>query len=294
MSEHSLFNRKLIAQRRISALKRATEGSDFLIKAAATDLEDRLGFISREFETGIDLGGHTGHIFETLKSSGKVKHLLRADLFGADPNLPDPDFVFDDVTLPVAPESVDLIVSTLNLHMLDDLPGTLIQIRRALKPDGLFLGLLLGAETLTELRDCLMRAEMEVSGGVSPRVIPFADTRELGGLLQRAGFALPVADMDRLTVRYDNMFALIQDLRAMGATNPLRERLKTPTRKAVFMRAAEIYAQDYSDADGRIRATFTFASLSGWAPHASQQKPLKPGSAKHSLAEALGTKEIKS
>lgn len=189
---------------------------------------------------------------------------------------------------------MDLIVSTLNLQMLDDLPGTLIQIKRALKPDGLFLGLLLGTDTLAELRDCLMRAEMEVSDGVSPRVIPFADTRDLGGLLQRAGFALPVADIDPLTVRYDTMFDLIRDLRAMGATNPLHERLKTPTSKKLFMRAAEIYAEDYSDPDGRIRATFTFASLSGWAPHESQQKPLKPGSAKQSLAEALGTKERKS
>ncbi|MES0869462.1 methyltransferase domain-containing protein [Pseudovibrio sp. SCP19] len=294
MSEHTLFDRNLIAKRRMTALKRAQDGADFLMKAAATDLQDRLDFISREFEIGIDLGGHTGHVFEVLKNSGKVKHLLRADLFAADPNLSEPDMIVDDAALPFAPESVDLIVSTLNLQMLDDLPGTLIQIKRALKPDGLFLGLLLGTDTLAELRDCLMRAEMEVSEGVSPRVIPFADTRDLGGLLQRAGFALPVSDVDRITVRYDTMFDLIRDLRAMGATNPLKERLKTLTSKKVFMRAAEIYAQDYSDADGRIRATFTFASLSGWAPHESQQKPLKPGSAKHSLAEALGTKEIKS
>ncbi|KZL16555.1 Methyltransferase domain protein [Pseudovibrio axinellae] len=294
MSEHILFDRQLIAKRRMAALTKAQDGADFLMKAAAADLQDRLDFISRQFDCGVDLGGHTGHIYETLKASGKVNKLLRADIFAADPNLPKPDLVLDDAVLPFAPESLDLIVCALNLQMLDDLPGALIQIKRALKPDGLFLGLLLGTDTLAELRDCLMRAEMEVSGGVSPRVIPFADTRDLGGLLQRAEFALPVTDIDRLTVRYDTMFDLIKDLRAMGATNPLNDRLKAPTSKKVFLRAAEIYAQDYADADGRIRATFTFASLSGWAPHESQQKPLKPGSAKHSLAEALGTKEIKS
>ncbi|SDR29355.1 methyltransferase domain-containing protein [Pseudovibrio sp. Tun.PSC04-5.I4] len=294
MSEHTLFDRKLIAKRRMAALKRAEGGVDFLMKAAAADLEERLSFISREFTCAVDLGGHTGHIFETLKSSGKVKHLIRADVFGADPNLPAPDLIVDDAVLPFAPESIDLIVSALHLQLLDDLPGTLIQIKRALKPDGLFLGLLLGSDTLAELRDCLMRAEMEVSEGVSPRVIPFAETKDLGGLLQRAGFALPVSDLDRLTVRYDTMFDLMRDLRSMGAANPLHDRLKKPTSKKIFMRAAEIYVQDYSDPDGRIRATFTFASLSGWAPHESQQKPLKPGSAKQSLAEALGTKEIKS
>ncbi len=294
MSQLSLFDRKLIAHRRITALKRAQEGADFLMKAAAADLQARLEFISRKFDCGVDLGGHTSHIFETLKASGKVKYLLRADLFAADPNHAKPDLIIDDAVLPFAPQSLDLIVSSLSLQMLDDLPGTLVQIKRALKPDGLFLGLLLGTDTLAELRDCLMRAEMEISEGVSPRVIPFADTRDLGDLLQRAGFALPVADIDRLTVRYHTMFDLIGDLRAMGATNPLKERLKTPTSKKVFMKAAEIYAQDYSDTDGRIRATFTFASLSGWAPHESQQKPLQPGSAKHSLAKALATKEIKS
>lgn len=294
MSETLLFNRKLIAQRRLAALTKATEGADFLLKAAIADLEERFDFVSREFEIAVDLGGHTGHTAQFLKNSSKVKQVIRADLFAADPTQPQPDVVFDDAALPFAPESLDLVVSALNLHMLDDLPGTLIQIRRALKPDGLFLGLLLGTDTLSELRDCLMRAEMEVSGGVSPRVIPFADTRDLGGLLQRAGFALPVTDVDKITVRYDTMFDLIKDLRAMGATNPLNDRLKTPTNRNVFLRAAQLYAQDYADPDGRIRATFTFASLSGWAPHESQQKPLKPGSAKHSLAAALGAKEIKS
>ncbi|MDX5594864.1 methyltransferase domain-containing protein [Pseudovibrio sp. SPO723] len=293
MSHPSLFDRSLIMQRRKKALAKPVAGADFLLKAAAQDLEDRLMMLSRSFETAVDLGGHGNYTTEALRNSGKVQRVIRADLFTPDQNSGTPDLVIDDAVLPFAEQSVDLIVSSLNLQLLDDLPGTLVQIRRALKPDGLFLGLLLGTDSLIELRDSFMRAEMEVTGGVSPRVIPFADTRDLGGLLQRAGFALPVADLDKLTVRYDTLFDLIKDLRAMGATNPLAERSKRFTPRAVFMKAAEHYAQNYRDEDGRIRATFTFASLSGWAPHESQQKPLRPGSAKQSLAAALGTVEKK-
>lgn len=294
MSMNALFDRPLIKRRRAAAVEAAIVGSDFLLKAAAQDLEDRLMMVTRQFEKAVDLGGHGGHIADVLRASGKVGNVIRADLFAPDHSKsPGPDLVVDDAALPFADESVDLVVSTLNLQLLDDLPGTLVQIRRALRPDGLFLGLLLGTDTLHELRDSLMRAEMEICGGVSPRVIPFADTRDLGGLLQRAGFALPVADLDKITVRYDTLFDLAKDLRTMGAANPLLERQKTMAPKALFMKAAEYYAQNHSDPDGRIRATFTFASLSGWAPHESQQKPLRPGSAKKSLAEALGTDEKK-
>ena len=200
--------------------------------------------------------------------------------------------VVDPELLPFGPESFDLVVSALALQFVNDLPGTLIQIRRALAPDGLFLACLVGGRTLHELRAVLAQAEEEIAGGASPRVAPLGDLRDMGGLLQRAGFALPVTDVDAITVRYDHVFALMRDLRAMGATNALAQRVKTPSRRAMFLRAAEIYAQKFADPDGRIRATFEFVWLSGWAPHESQQKPLKPGSAKTRLADALGTREI--
>ncbi len=178
-------------------------------------------------------------------------------------------------------------MSALTLQTLNDLPGALVQMRRALKPDGLFLGCLFGGQTLQELRAVLTEAEIEATSGASPRVAPFADLRDLGGLLQRAGFALPVTDTDRLTVRYDTLFALIGDLRAMGLTNVLVDRSRRPTSRTVMLRAAALYAARFADADGRLRATFEIVWLSGWAPHASQQKPLRPGSATTRLADAL-------
>jgi SAM-dependent methyltransferase len=194
--------------------------------------------------------------------------------------------------LPFADGSLDLVVSALARHLVNDLPGTLVQIRRALKPDGLFLAALLGGETLTELRRSFAAAEAEIEGGVSPRVAPFADIRDLGGLLQRAGLALPVADADRLTVRYATPLDLMRDLRGMGATNALVERRRMPLRRATLLRMTEVYAEQFSDADGRLRATFDIVWLSGWAPHHSQQQPLKPGSAKARLADALKTIEL--
>src|SRR6202167_1432886 len=198
----------------------------------------------------------------------------------------------DEEALPFGDATFDLIVSALTLQFVNDPPGVLVQIRRALKPDGLFLGALIGGETLTELRQAFAAAESEVEGGASPRVAPFADLRELGALLQRAGFALPVADVDRLTVRYDSVFGLMRDLRRMGATNVLNARRRVPLKRATLIRMAEIYAERFADDDGRVRATFEIVWLSGWAPHPDQQQPLKPGSAKTRLAEALGTREI--
>jgi len=174
---------------------------------------------------------------------------------------------------------------------VNDLPGALIQIRRALKPDGLFVGCLLGGATLTELRTAFMQAESEIEGGASPRVAPFADVRDLGSLMQRAGFALPVTDSESVTVRYDDPFALMRDLRGMGLTNALVARRRAPLKRAVLMRAAQVYAERFADPDGRLRATFEYIWLSGWSPHESQQKPLRPGSAKMRLADALGTTE---
>lgn len=287
MAQMDLFDRNLFAQRRQRALAAQTQGADFLLAAVAEELGDRLLAVKRQFDLAVDLGGHTGRLAAALAASGRVDHVLRADLFTADPGLPAPDFVCDDALLPLKDASVGLIASALSLQLVNDLPGALIQIRRALLPDGLFLGAVLGGETLSELRDCLMRAELELTGGAGPRVAPFADTRDLGALLQRAGFALPVTDTDKLTVRYDNLFGLMRDLRAMGGTSILTERSRRPLSRAVFLKAAELYAADHADADGRIRATFQVVYLSGWAPHESQQKPLKPGSAKMRLADAL-------
>jgi SAM-dependent methyltransferase len=197
--------------------------------------------------------------------------------------------IADEEALPFADSALDLVVSGLSLQAVNDLPGVLVQVRRALKPDGLFLAALLGGDTLTELRQSFAMAESELDGGVSPRVAPFPDLRDLGGLLQRAGFALPVTDVDRITVRYATPLALLHDLRHMGAANPLVERRRVPLRRATFMRAMEAYAACFADADGRVRASFDIIWLSGWSPHESQQKPLRPGSAKKRLADALGT-----
>jgi SAM-dependent methyltransferase len=200
--------------------------------------------------------------------------------------------VADIEALPFGAASLDLVVSAFALQTVDDLPGTLIQIRRALKPDGLLLAALLGGDTLTELRESFAVAESELTGGVSPRVAPFADLRDMGALLQRAGFALPVTDADRVVVRYSSPLALMADLRRMGATNPLVDRRRVPLRRNVLARLIEVYAERFSDPDGKVRASFDIVWLSGWAPHESQQQPLRPGSAKARLADALGTREI--
>jgi len=290
-AQPDLFDRTLFKSRRLRALKDAEPGADFLLQTVTADLQDRLMLISRHFETAVDLGGHTGRIADAIRASGKANTVLRADLFAADPALPPPELICDDAFLPFRDQSVDLIVSALNLQFVNDLPGTLVQIRRALKPDGLFLATLAGAGTLSELRDSLTRAELEIRGGADARVLPFADTRDLGSLLQRAGFALPVTDVDTFTVRYDTLFALMADLKAMGATSILKDRSRSPLSRTVFLRAAELYAENHADPDGRIRATFSFVTLAGWAPHESQQKPLRPGSAKTRLADALGVPE---
>jgi SAM-dependent methyltransferase len=189
--------------------------------------------------------------------------------------------------LPLQAQSFDLALSVLAFQFVNDLPGVLAQIRRALRPDGLLMAAMIGGDTLTELRQSFATAEAELEGGVSPRVAPFADLRDIGALLQRAGLALPVTDVDRIVVRYDSALNLMLDLRRMGATNILVERRRTPTRRATMLRMAEVYQERFADSDGRIRATFDIIWLSGWAPHASQQQPLKPGSAKASLAEAV-------
>ncbi|WP_084650089.1 class I SAM-dependent methyltransferase [Stappia stellulata] len=283
-----VFDRALLARHRARALARREPGADFLLAHAVGDLADRLAIVTRSFPTAVDLGGHTGRLHEILRRMPGVERAIRVDVLTQDGMTPGADLVADDALLPFADARLDLVVSALSLQFVNDLPGALIQIRRALRPDGLFLAALLGGDTLQELKDVLMRAELDVTGGAAPRVAPFADTRALGALLQRAGFALPVADVDRVTVRYGDFFSLLSDLRAMGAANMLSERSRKPLTRATLMRAAELYAADHADADGRLRATFDIVSLSGWAPHESQQKPLAPGSAKMRLSDALG------
>ncbi len=286
-----IFDRALLRDRRRRA---AAQGpATFLLDHVAHDLGDRLSGVLRHFDVAVDLGTPGDQVRSAVIGSGKAGTLIAADSL-AD-KLPFNialKIAADEEALPFCDASLDLVVSALALHMVNDLPGTLVQIRRALKPDGLFLAALLGGDTLTELRQAFAEAETETEGGISPRVAPFPDLRDLGALLQRAGFALPVTDVERLTVRYASVFALLRDLRRMGATNALAERRRVPLRRKTLMRMAEIYAERFADGDGRLRATFEIIWLSGWAPDESQQKPLAPGSAKLRLADALGTKEI--
>jgi SAM-dependent methyltransferase len=267
-----LFDRALLhaRQRRTEKMESAT----FLLDRIAEDMAERLYAVLREFSSAADIGTSGNQVRNALAK--RVGGLARVDL---------PDRESEPLAL--APESIDLAVSGLAFQFVNDLPGVLAQIRRALKPDGLLLAAMVGGDTLTELRQSFAAAEAELEGGISPRVAPFADLRDVGALLQRAGFALPVTDVDRIVVRYDSAFALMLDLRRMGATNVLVERRRVPTRRATLLRMAQIYSERFADPDGRIRATFDMIWLSGWAPHVSQQQPLQPGSAKASLAEAL-------
>jgi SAM-dependent methyltransferase len=267
-----LFDRALLRARQARALKQGAE--TFLLDRVADEMDERLQAVLRQFDNAADIATPGAGLRAAL--AARVGTLTHVDL---------PDSESDGLGL--APESLDLVVSALGLHFVNDLPGVMAQIRRALKPDGLLLAAMLGGDTLTELRQSFAAAEAELDGGISPRVAPFADLRDVGALLQRAGFALPVTDVDRVVVRYDSAFALMQDIRRMGATNVLVDRRRTPLRRATLLRMAQIYSERFADADGRIRVTFEIIWLSGWAPHDSQQKPLKPGSAKASLADAV-------
>jgi SAM-dependent methyltransferase len=282
-----VFDRGLLRARRARAA--APGPSTFLLERVADDLADRLATVLRRFEVAVDLGTPTDALSRVLAASGKVGVVIRAAEQAGDPA---PAVVTDEEALPFGEGVLDLVVSALALQFVNDLPGTLIQIRRALRPDGLLLAALAGGDTLTELRQAFAAAEAEIEGGVSPRVAPFTDVRDLGALMQRAGFALPVTDVDRVTVRYASPLALMHDLRRMGATNALIERSRRPLKRSTLRRMMEIYAERFADRDGRIRATFEIVWLSGWAPHASQQKPLAPGSARQRLADALGTTEM--
>lgn len=255
----------------------------FLHTRVAADLADRLEVVPRPFPRVLALGGgglFSDEVRARPELSARIGSILETDL----------DFI-DPEHLPFAPSSFDLIVSPLALHWINDLPGVLIQLRLALKPDGLLLASLFGGETLHELRLSLIEAESELTGGAGPRVSPFADLQDIAGLLQRAGFALPAADRDVVTVRYGEPMKLLADLRAMGETSALRERSPRGLSRRILARAFEIYRERYSDEDNRVRATFEILTATGWSPHESQPKPLKPGSAKLRLADALNTEE---
>jgi NADH dehydrogenase [ubiquinone] 1 alpha subcomplex assembly factor 5 len=290
-ADHDIFDRSLLVRRR-NRVAAGAASHDFLLARVAEDFAERLAAVHRRFRVVLDLGAHHGLIGRRLRRLPGVEMVIDAE---AAPHLlaqcDGPRIRADEEALPFRAQSLDLVVSGLSLHLVNDLPGTLVQIRRALKPDGLLLAALLGGNTLFELRNAFLAAEEEMEGGASPRVAPFADVQDLGALLQRAKFALPVVDADTVVATYADALAVMREVRAMGAANPLRARRRTPLRRATLARALEIYRQRYGLPDGRVPATFEILTLTGWAPHESQQKPLQPGTATMRLADALGTAE---
>ncbi len=291
-----VFDRDLVRLRRERA---AGAWDGFLKREIAERLVERLDDIRRAFPVAVDIGCHGGEIGRALRQPegsvrGGIQTLISIDLalgFARRARAHGPAVVADEEMLPLKPAGVDLVLSAMALHWVNDLPGALVQIGRALKPDGLFLAALLGGETLWQLRQALAQAESDVEGGLSPRVSPFADLRDAAGLLQRAGFAMPVADAETIDVRYPDALALMRDLRAMAEGNAVRGRRSGFTRRETLARAAAIYAERHSDSDGRVAASFEVLYLHGWAPHAAQPRPLRPGAATSRLADALGTTE---
>jgi SAM-dependent methyltransferase len=282
-----IIDLQLLRRRQKRAQTADVQGADFLLKYIAEEMDERLSLIERKFENPIQLFGYNKALPNQIVKRGQAREFSYYDSQNQSAD------TINNEALNLSNASFDLVLSPASLHLTNDTPGLFAQSHKALKEDGLFMASVLGAGTLQELREALLTAESELYGGASARVIPFADIRDYGGLLQRAGFALPVIDSDTLTVRYDDASALMKDLRAMGMTNPLTDRSKKPVSKAFFTRMNEIYAERFSDPDGRIRASFTIIYLTGWKPHQSQQKPLKPGSAKTRLSDALNVDEIK-
>jgi SAM-dependent methyltransferase len=275
---HLLFDRKLLKAHEARALK--TGGERFLFDRVTEELTARLSAVTRRLEKALDIGTPDPASFLENLASAQIGLVDRAEV----------DLETETVLAPS--QNYDLAVSALAMQWFNDLPGVLAQAKRLLKPDGLLLAALIGGDTLTELRESLAAAELELEGGASPRVSPFVEVRTLGALLQRAGFALPVTDADRFTVRYATALELMRDLRRMGATNVLVERSRKPLRRQTLLRTVEIYSERFADPDGRVRATFEILWMSGWVPHESQQQPLRPGSAKARLADALRAIEI--
>jgi SAM-dependent methyltransferase len=298
----SVFDRALVRAHRdraarldLRADRPGARACEFLRNAAATELLDRLLSISRSFSTGLELGG-AGAFARAWSASpearAKLGWLATSDLSVALlGDAPGARLAADEARPPFVEASFDLVISPFALHWVDDLPGALIQIRRMLKPDGVLLAAMLGGSTLTELRQSLAAAEVETTGGAGARVSPFADVLDAAQLLQRAGFALPVADRDTLVVSYADPLALMTELRGMGETSALLDRPRRPIGRAMLARALAIYAERFSSPDGRVRATFEFLYLTGWAPHPDQPKAKRPGAASVRLADALGVKE---
>lgn len=293
----AIFDRALMRRRR-DRIAPNFDAHDFLFREIAERLAERAGDVRREFPLALDAGCRTGLFTQAAQAivPGKIASFIQSEFASgfartAHARTGTPTVIADDEALPFAPASFDLVTSCAVLQGLNDIPGALLQLRQCLRPDGLFLGALLGGETLYELRQALLAAEAEIEGGASPRVAPFAELTDAAGLLQRAGFSLPVADLDPIDVSYDNAFRLMHDLRGMGEANTRLDRRRTPTRRATLLRAAEIYAERFASADGRIHATFNVFFLTGWAPADSQPKPLRPGSAQARLADALNTTE---
>lgn len=278
-----IFDRTQRLRQRNRAAANFTE-RDFLFREAADRLADRLDDMTGSFPTALELGSHSGQLREVLQGRGGIETLVQADASAAmtarNQGL---RVVCDEEALPFADAHFDAALSVLGFSSVNDLPGTLVQLRRALKPNGLLLAMVYGGQTLHELRDVMSRATLEIEGGAAAYVWPFIDVRDAGSLLQRAGFALPVVDAETVTVSYEHLFALMHDLRGMGEGNALLARRKTFAKRAVFMRAAELYAQDYADAEGRITASFELVTLTAWTPHASQQQPAKRGSGQVNL-----------
>ncbi len=289
----TVFDRALVRARRTRAAAGDWQEAAFLVRETAERLADRLDDITHRFPRALDLGCHGGELGRVLNGRGGIEALIQADLSpamarraaatGAGPAL-----AFDEEAWPIKPASLDAVLSNLSLHWVNDLPGALIQARRSLRPDGLFLACLLGGATLRELRTCLADAEMEITGGLSPRTSPLADVRDAGNLLSRAGFALPTADADLITVRYPHPLKLMNDLRAMGESNGVRARARGLGRRSVLMRAAALYQERHGGRDGHVPATFEVIFLTAWAPDPSQPKPLAPGSGQASLIGVLG------
>jgi SAM-dependent methyltransferase len=290
-SPNIVFDRELRTQRRDRFASKAAE-HDFLLARVADDLAERLSIVTRSFPLAVNLGAHHGLVSRLISALDNVGSVIDTDAsIRLLEQCTGPRVLVDEEALPFAPESLDLVVSGLSLQFVNDLPGCLLQIRQSLRPDGLFLATLLGGTTLQELRHAWLVAEAEVTGGASPRVAPFADVRDLGALLQRAGFALPVVDSETLTVTYSSPLALMQELQKMGASNVLHGRRRQPVTRRLLFRACEAYEELFATPDGRIPATFELMTLTAWKPHESQQKPLRPGSAQHRLADFLGVEE---
>ncbi|MEQ9505083.1 MAG: methyltransferase domain-containing protein [Hyphomonas sp.] len=285
-----IFDRARLAARRNRAAKTFADYA-FLRQRVITDLESRLDDTPRRFARGLELGAAGGELSARLIATGKADAMVAADSAPAFAAMAEANGLTpadaDEEALPFPPESFDLVAAPLTLHWVNDLPGALTQIRRTLTPDGLFVGALFGAGTLAELRSVLTEAETEIMGGLAPRLSPLPGLRDMAALLQRAGFALPVADRDTVTVRYGDPFRLLTDLKGMGERAAFARGTGQPLPRRVLARALELYRQQYGEADGRVPATFEIVHLSGWAPAPSQPKPLRPGSAKVSLADAV-------